>query len=177
MNQKQGQKMVNPVIEKKFYLESGSKIQEIGLRMQIASFLIASGITEGNAINDEDPKKVIVAIRAADEKQIEEIKENLVKHLNKLHGNDFCYENFPSDISASDLFELNNPHTVNVIYLNNLADSLMLEQTSKGAGAMNHMADNMNRMADSLKLLNKLDKLDILPEMAKTLKEILNKKN
>jgi len=162
--------MVNLVAEKKFYLESNSEMQEIGLRAQVISFLIAYGITDGNAINDTtNRKKVIVAVRAADEKQIKEVKENLVQHLNNLYkSSEFCYKGFPHDIRASDLLELNNPHTVNIIPLNNLANSLMLEQTSKGVGAMKLMSESLNHMA------NNLQPLHSLPEILEKIRAKLN---
>lgn len=150
--------------EKKFYLESASSLQEIGLRPQIISFLISNGIGEGNAINDMDnQKKVIVAVRLADERKIKEVKEQLVKHLNNLHKNDFCYSNFPQDIQATELMELSNPHTVMILPLNDLANSLMLEQTSKGVGAMLHLSNTLKPLHDLPKILQKLmEKLDKL---------------
>lgn len=135
--------------EKKFHLESNSPLQEIGLRAQVISFLIARGIKEGNAINDDtNQKRVIVAIRADSEARIQEIKEELVNYLNKLNKNDFCYSHFPSDIRAGDLADLNNPHSVSVLPLNDLANSLMLEQTSKGVGAMKYLADTLKPLRE-----------------------------
>jgi hypothetical protein len=162
---------VSLVVEKKFYLESGSELQEIGLRAQIISFLMANGITDGNAINDAtNQKKVIVAIRASDEAQIKEIKKNLVKHLNNLHtSSEFCYKNFPNDISASDLLELNNPHSVIILPLNTLANSLMLEQTSKGVGAMKLLAERLEPLSDLPAKLKPLDKLSDLPQIMEKL--------
>jgi len=145
--------------EKKFYLESSTKpLQEIGMRAQVISFLIANGIKDGNALNDPtNSRKVIVAVRADDEKKIKDIREDLVRHLNKLHDNDFCYSEFPSDIRASDLMELDNPHSVAIISLNELANSLMLEQTSKGVGAMRYLANTLKPLPQILeRLANKL---------------------
>jgi len=145
------------LLEKKFYLISKSPLQEIGMRAQVISFLIAQGIKEGNAINDSgDIKKVIVAIRAENEAKINEVKNELVRHLNSLHNNDFCYSNFPFDISASNLTGLNNPHAVIVLPLNELANSLMLEQTSKGVGAMKYLADTLKPLQSLPDVMRKL---------------------
>jgi hypothetical protein len=130
--------------EKKFYLESSLPLQEIGLRTQVVSFLIAQGIKEGNAVNDPgNTKKVIIAIRDDNENKIRQVRDDLVKHLNKLSKNDFCYGNFPNDLRASELMDLNNPHPVAILRLSDLASSLMLEQTSKGVGAMLFLADSI----------------------------------
>jgi hypothetical protein len=145
--------------EKKFYLESPTKpLQEIGMRAQVISFLIANGIKDGNALNDSaNSKRVIVAVRADDEKKIKEIKDELVRHLNKLHANDFCYSEFPHDIQAGELMELTNPQPVVILSLNELANSLMLEQTSKGVGAMRYLANALRPLPGILeKLTNKL---------------------
>ncbi len=147
--------------EKKFYLTSNAPLQEIGMRPQVISFLIANGIKDGNAVNDSsDRNKVIVAIRAENEVKINEVKNELVKHLNSLHNNDFCYGNFPHDIAASDLMELSNPHYVMILPLNELANSLMLEQTSKGVGAMKYLADTLKPLRSLPEIMKKLtDKL------------------
>ncbi|MBI5046709.1 hypothetical protein HZC07_03175 [Candidatus Micrarchaeota archaeon] len=145
--------------EKKFILESDSPLQEIGMRAHVISFLMAHGIKEGNAINDpENQKKVIVALRAEDDKRINEIKEGLVQHLNKLHKNDFCYSTFPQDIKAGELKELNNPHIVVLLPLNDLASSLMLEQTSKGVGAMRYLADTLKPLRTLPEVLDGISK-------------------
>lgn len=124
--------------EKKFVLESSSDLQRIGLRAQIISFLVANGVREGNALNDPENKRaVIVALRAEDTGIIEQIRIGLVKHLNSLHESDsVCYEKFPTDITASELMGLDNPHIIRLLPLSNVSDSLMLEQTSKGVGAL-----------------------------------------
>lgn len=124
--------------EKKFYLESSQELQRIGLRAQVVSYLIAQGIERGNVQNDlQNKKKVIVAISAKEEREIEETRDGLVAYLNKLHDEDFqCYGQFPTDVRATALFALDNPHPIVVLDLNKLANSLMLEQTSKGVGAM-----------------------------------------
>lgn len=126
------------MVEKKFVLSSASELQRIGLRAQIVSFLISEGVKEGNALNDlQDKNKVIVAVRQDYEKQIEQVKKDLVAYLNRLNESDpVSYGHFPKDIQASGLMELNNPHPIKVLTLTDLADSLMLEQTSKGVGAM-----------------------------------------
>ncbi len=107
-------------------------------RAQAVSFLISQGVERGNVLNDpEDKKKVIVAINAESDGRIDEIKVELVKFLNKLNEEDpECYSHFPRDISASKLYELANPHAVRILSLSQLSSSLMLEQTSKGVGAM-----------------------------------------
>ena len=148
--------------EKKFYLESATvPLQEIGMRSQVISFLIAQGIKEGNAVNDSTNQKiVIVAVRAESEGKIKEIRDDMVKHLNGLHNNDFCYKDFPHDITASELHELNNPHALMVIPLTDLASSLMLEQTSKGVGAMRYLAETLKPLEGLPAILQKLsDKL------------------
>jgi len=158
------------MVEKKFFLESDSPLQEIGMRAQVISFLMAQGVKEGNAINDTDKKKVIVAIRAEDENKIKEIKNHLVQHLNKLYENNFCYQEFPSDIKASELMDLNNPHPVTTMPLTELSNSLMLEQTSKGVGAMKYLAKNMGAMATNTKELSESIKpLHALPEILRKL--------
>jgi hypothetical protein len=145
--------------EKKFYLESSSPLQEIGMRAQVISFLIAQGIKKGNAINDSANKnRVIVAIEAEDENRIREIKEALVNHLNPLHTNDFCYPDFPSDISASELYELNNPRNVIILPLSDLANSLMLEQTGKGVGAIKYLASTLESLKNLPAILENLTK-------------------
>ncbi len=127
------------------------------MRAQVVSFLMAQGITEGNAMNNPtNSKKVIIVIKVDHENRIKEIKEELVKHLNKLHKNDFCYKNFPSDITASELFELDNPPSVSIIKLNILANSLMLEQTSKGVGAMKYLADTLKSLEELPNILKAL---------------------
>jgi hypothetical protein len=137
------------VPEKKFYLKADAPIQEIGMRAQIVSFLIANGVKEGNVVNDPDDKrKVIVAVRADDEKKIEQVKNDLVSHLRKLNKNDLCYSEFPSELTASELQELNNPHSLPVISLGDLASSLMLEQTSKGVGAMKFLAKTLEPLKE-----------------------------
>ena len=143
-------------MEKKFYIESAThSMQDIGMRAQIVSFLIASGISRGNAVNDnEDTHKVIVVIatnetKDTEIKNIENIRDTLVKHLNSLNkkgDTDFCYSKFPTDITASNLMELNNPHPAVVLDLTILSNSLMLEQTSKGAGAMIRLAESMGKL-------------------------------
>ncbi len=143
--------------EKKFYLESDSPLQEIGMRAQVISFLIAQGIENGNAINDsENQKRVIVAVRADEETQIRDVKDRLVQYLNNLHTNDFCYKNFPKDIRATELFDLDNPHLVRIISLNTLANCLMLEQTSKGVGAMRYLAKTLEPLQALPEILGKL---------------------
>ncbi|OIO21690.1 hypothetical protein AUJ17_01955 [Candidatus Micrarchaeota archaeon CG1_02_47_40] len=141
------------MVEKKFYLESSSSpLQEVGMRAQVVSFLIGRGIKEGNALNDSDNiNRVIVAISANNEQKIKEIRDELVKHLNKLHKNKFCYSDFPKDIIASDLLGLDNPHPVLVLPLTELSSSLMLEQTSKGVGAMRYLADSIKPLSGAIK--------------------------
>ncbi len=144
--------------EKKFYLESTRPLQGIGMRVQVVSFLISKNVMYGNVINDaENTAKVIVAVRDNDENKIRQVKEELVKYLNNLHKDDFCYEHFPQDITASELMELNNPHSIEILPLgSNLADSLMLEQTSKGVGAMIFLAKSirpLHELPDAIKQL------------------------
>ena len=147
-------------MEKKFYVESAtSSIQDIGLRAQIVSFLIASGISRGNAVNDNENQHKVIVVIATNEtkdneiKNIENIRDALVMHLNSLNkkgATDFCYSKFPTDITASSLMELTNPHPVVVLDLTTLSNSLMLEQTSKGAGAMIRLAESMGNLAESM---------------------------
>ena len=145
------------MVIKKFYLESTKPLQEVGMRAQVISYLIAQGVKEGNAINDSDnKKKVIVAVQADTEGRIKDIRDELVRYLNKLHENDFCYSKFPNDIQASELMELSNPHYVTILPLNELANSLMLEQTSKGVGAMLYLADNLKPLKDLPSAIKKL---------------------
>ncbi len=143
------------MIEKKFYLRSASPLQDIGMRAQIVSFLMARGVERGNALNDSDDRnKVIVAIRFENESAIREMRDELVKHLNMLHMDKLCFGSFPSDIAASELFELNNPHPVSVMDFNVVANSLMLGQTSKGAGAMIYMAKTTGGMSSDMKIMS-----------------------
>ncbi len=125
--------------EKKFFLESKSELQRIGLRAQVVSFLIAQGILEGNVVNDRrDRRRVIVAVHTGEsDEAIEALKEELVGYLNNLKQDDpECYGHFPTDIRASKTTGLDNPHSIRLLPLAQLANSLMLEQTSKGVGAM-----------------------------------------
>ncbi|MBI3587864.1 hypothetical protein HY995_01550 [Candidatus Micrarchaeota archaeon] len=157
--------------EKKFYLESDSELQRIGLRAQVVSFLIAQGIERGNALNDpENKKRVVVAIGADADSRIEEVRDELVKFLNKLHDDDpACYGQFPADIRASQLHELSNPHSIRLLDLNHLANSLMLEQTSKGVGAMLSIPASMEKaMVRSLEPLHGLPQA--IEALAKRLK-------
>ena len=142
------------MVDKKFYLSAPRSIQEIGMRAQIVSFLISHGITAGNAINDPDNnKQVIVAVRAENDNKINEIRDELVAHLNKLSQNDLCYSEFPKDITATKIMDLSNPHPVVVLELGGLSDGLMLEQTSKGAGAMKQLVKVLEHI-DNTKFLH-----------------------
>lgn len=158
--------------EKKFYLES--KLQEIGMRAQIVSFLIGHGVKEGNAMNDpENEKRVIVAVREDTEQKIEEIRKELVGHLNKLNKNDLCYGKFPGDITASGLMDLNNPHQVVLLRLSELSDSIMLEQTSKGVGAMRLLAETLKPLEERLKPLEGLKDLpNAIKELSQKIERI-----
>ena len=133
--------------EKKFYLESRHELQRIGMRAQVVSFLISQGIKRGNVVNDlEHKNRVIVALATEKDGQIEEIREQLVKYLNGLKGADEdCYRHFPADVRASELTGLDNPHAVILLELNDLASSLMLEQTSKGVGAMLGLPEKLEK--------------------------------
>ena len=143
------------MIEKKFYLRSAKPLQDIGMRAQIVSFLMARGVERGNALNDSDDKnKVTVAIQFENESSIREMRDELVKHLNMLHMDKLCFGSFPSDITASELFELDNPHPVSIMDFNVVANSLMLGQTSKGAGAMIYMAKSTGGMSSDMKIMS-----------------------
>ncbi len=133
------------MVEKKFHLESEKEIQRIGFRAQIVSFLMQEGIKSGNVFNEGNKRRVLVAIRYdanpsnadIEVKEINRIKNELVGYLNSLSETDNeCYGQFPKDINATDLFDLSNPHVVNIVDLQTLSSALMLEQTSKGVGAM-----------------------------------------
>ncbi len=153
------------MVEKKFYLSSKKGLQEIGMRAQIVSFLIAHGIKKGNAINDpKDTHKVIVAVSDEKEEKIEDIRKELARYLKGLSKND-CYKEFPRDISASRLMELNNPHPISVVGLSELSHSLMLEQTSKGVGAMRSIVDAIHE--NSTMMLKELRPLRALPQAIK----------
>ncbi|MFH0835625.1 MAG: hypothetical protein V1834_00495 [Candidatus Micrarchaeota archaeon] len=160
------------MVEKKFYLNSKSgKLQRIGLRAQIVSFLIENGIEKGNALNDpSDRNKVIVAVsftsnppKAETEiKEIERIEKALVDHLNSLSALDEqCYHQMPSDITGSELHNLSNPRSITVMDLQKLSASLMLEQTSKGVGAMLFLTETLKPLT---RLPESIDKLSTLPE-------------
>lgn len=137
--------------EKKFYLESTRPLQEIGMRVQIVSFLISQGIDRGNVLNDkENANKVIVAISTDEEKEIIETRDSLVEHLNNLHKNKLCYPDFPKDIHASELKELNNPTHVTILNFDKLSNSLMLEQTGKGVGAMKSLGTGLDNLSIAL---------------------------
>ncbi len=146
------------MVEKKFYIESKKPLQEIGMRAQVVSFLMAHAIKDGNVVNDADPHKVIIAIRTDTEQRIIEIKAELVDYLNRLNKNDFCYRHFPSDIWASELMELNNPGYMAILPLNELSSSLMLEQTSKGVGAMRYIAETLKPLEELPSILKELSK-------------------
>ena len=133
--------------EKKFYLESQSDLQRIGLRAQVGYFLLAdSCIDKANVVNDSsDRKRVIVAVSVKFEpsdatketEKINEIKKDLLEYLNSLSQVDKeCYDRIPNDITATELCELNNPHALCLLDMQRLASSLMLEQTGKGVGVM-----------------------------------------
>ncbi|MFH1199771.1 MAG: hypothetical protein V1708_01760 [Candidatus Micrarchaeota archaeon] len=153
-------------MEKKFFLESNSDLQRIGVRAQIVSFLIEHGILEGNALNDESSsKKVVVAIKyeskpPAAKTELDEInrlKHELAAHLNALSSHDAeCYGQFPTDITASELYDLSNPHAVPLLDLQRLSSSLMLEQTSKGVGAMLSLSNSLRQFAMDLTPLKEL---------------------
>ncbi|MFH1094891.1 MAG: hypothetical protein V1728_01620 [Candidatus Micrarchaeota archaeon] len=174
-------------MEKKFYLQSADKpLQEIGLRAQVVSFLMAQGVKEGNVLNDEeDEKKVIVAIRTddKDDTKINDLRDMLVKHLNGLNKNDLCYSNFPNNLIASELHDLNNPHVVGVLNMSDLATSLMLEQTSKGAGAMINTFGKMTTIATAMTAMatamtTMATTMEKLPErIAVKLGEVINKQS
>lgn len=169
------------MVEKKFYLESAEELQRIGLRVHAVSFLIENGIEKGNVLNDStNNKRVIVAVRfdanpanaATETKEIEKIKEEMVKHLNNLASTDpECYGHIPNNIHASELHDLNNPHAVTTVDLQRLSSALMLEQTGKGVGAMLHLARMNIKLAETIqttfKPLNALPQ--ILDEMRKDL--------
>ncbi len=163
------------MVEKNFYLQSQTELQRIGLRAQIVSYLILEGVKKGNVLNDsENKKKVIVAINITYDPQnqktelekIESIRTNLVSYLNGLStADEECYTHFPSDISATDLADLNNPHTVDIINLSDISSAFMLEQTSKGVGAMLGLKKVL------VNLVTKLEPLAELPEILKKLKQ------
>lgn len=134
--------------EKKLILSSTSDLQRIGLRAQVAAFLIAEGVEAANVVNDvRDICKVIVALRAEDPR-INEIRAQLVMHLNRLKETDAeCYSRFPSDISAGEPESLDNPHPILLLSPTGLSSSLMLEQTSKGVGAMLSLTDVLKPLA------------------------------
>lgn len=152
--------------EKKFFLESVNDLQRIGLRAQVVSFLIENGIERGNVVNDQtNKKKVVVAIRfdsnPADNeteiREIEKLKEELLLHLNNLSKSDpGCYGQIPSDIRASRLYDMSNPHIVTTVDLQKLSSSLMLEQTSKGVGAIYSLTEAIKPLS---KLPGSIDNL------------------
>ena len=154
------------MVVKKFYLSSESELQRIGLRAQIISFLMQNAVKEGNAVNDlTDRKKVIVAIKfdlnppdqAREIARINEICGELVSNLNSLHPSDeVCYHSFPTDIQASELHNLDNPHSIAILSMQELSASLMLEQTSKGVGAMLSLGTAISPLA---KLSSSIDSL------------------
>ena len=161
------------MVELKFTLESHEgELQRISLRVQIVSFLMQQGVEEGNAVNDENTHKVHVAIRLDDKGKIEKIKNELVKYLNKLHDSDpISYGQFPTDITASELKPLNNPTPMTVIQLQKFAPSLMLEQTSKGTGAMLYMAEGKKDMARGMQGMAKAMK-DMSSEFKMSMQEM-----
>ncbi len=179
------------MVEKKFFLESKTaELQRIGLRAQIVSFLIQEGIGKGNVLNDpENKNKVVVALSisfipedpVAEENKIKKIKTELVEYLNGLSSADnVCYNQFPSDISATNLFDLNNPRQISIVDLSALSSALMLEQTSKGVGAMISSKNELTAVGKSLKneftavgesLKNELQPLKTLPEILEKLRK------
>ncbi len=170
------------VVEKKFFLESQYELHRIGLRAQIVSHLILEGVKKGNVLNDlENKKRVIVAIQITHEPQnpetevekIESIKISLVNYLNSLKAtDDECYNQYPADISATDLTELNNPYPVDILNLTDISAALMLEQTSKGVGAMLSMKTGFTILATEFRnLAAKLEPLAKLPQILEKLKK------
>ncbi|GEM_PF-2407993 len=152
------------MVEKKFYLESKGDSQRIGLRAQIVSFLIQQDLKRGNVLNDLSNKKnVIVAVSfeskppgnaEVETSEIEKIKEELVKYLNSLASSDpECYGQIPQDIVATELKDLSNPHAVGLLDLQTLSSALMLEQTSKGVGAMLSLKIELKPLADLKQVL------------------------
>ena len=167
------------MVDKKFSLESNTELQRIGLRAQIVSFLIQEGIAKGNVLNDpENKKRVIVAIsisfnppnEVTESNEIEKIKTDLVGYLNNLPSVDNeSYNQFPSDIIATNLSNLNNPHVINLVDLPTLSSALMLEQTSKGVGAMLSLKKELTVVGEILK--NELQPLKALPEILEKLRK------
>ncbi|OIO26908.1 hypothetical protein AUJ15_00425 [Candidatus Micrarchaeota archaeon CG1_02_55_41] len=157
------------MVDKKFYLISQkSNLQRIGLRAQIVSFLIANSIDKGNALNDlTNKQKVIVAINFESKPPNSEIdiatiaglKTELLEYLNGLSQADSeCYASIPNDITAGELVDLNNPHPVAVLDLQKLSASLMLEQTSKGVGAMLNLSKTIKPLHELAPSINSLTK-------------------
>lgn len=171
--------------QKKFYLESQSgKLQQIGLRAQVVSFIMEHGINSGNVINDSGNKqKVIVAIEYKSEpidetKEIEvinSVRNELVTYLNHLKDSDpECYNHFPTDIKATELTALNNPTPISISDLNRLSSILMLEQTSKGVGAMISLPDKL-AAAISKTLKEEFKELKEIPSALRDLAEKISK--
>lgn len=151
------------MVAKKFFLKSSKDLQRVGLRAQIVSHLIEQGVEKGNAVNDaSDRKRVIVVVCAESEKAIEDIKNELVRHLNSLSDIDpDCYGQIPDDITASELRDLNNPNAIAAVDLQKMSASLMLEQTSKGVGAMLSLGHATASLAKSVKTMGTTTSRDI----------------
>ena len=122
-------------VAKKFYLQPPAKkqIQDVGLRALIISNMTEAGFKSGNAKNIDDGR-VVVAIGSDSLEKIESFRKELCKKLESESEKE--YSLVPSGITCSELKELDNPAPIILRPLNELSSSLMLEQTSRGVGAM-----------------------------------------
>lgn len=142
---------------KKMYLSpaKGMEIQDVGLRPFIVSNLINFGFSRGNAQNLEDGR-VLVAIEGK-ESQIKGFKDYLGKRLEAESKKP--YSLIPPSISISDIRDHDNPNPVEIFDLRDLTSSLLLEETSRGVGAITKgfrgLSSRLERLPEILEALSK----------------------
>ena len=158
----------NTVI-KKFYLSpsANAKIQDVGLRAFILSNMISFGFSRGNVQNLDDGR-VIIAIESTENK-IRQFRDYLDKRLKSESQKD--YSLIPSNILISEIKDNNNPTQLEISELKDLASALMLEQTSRGVGAITKGFGSLNKEFQALNM-----KLGDLPTILRKLSSQLDKK-
>ena len=122
----------------KFYLSprDGIEIQDVGLRPLVVSNLLSCGFTRGNAQNLDDGR-VVVALEG-NPSAIIAFRNYIAKRLESECKKD--YSMIPCGIGVSEIRNIDNPAPVQIYDLSQLASSLMLEETSRGVGAISKRA-------------------------------------